>query len=855
MLISNSIFIAGSITGNNGIGPPVNQAAPSLSATPKVGTSLSVSVGSWTNSPTFTYQWKRDGVNISGATSQNYTPVTADYNTALSCTVTATNGSGSASADSNSLTTLPANPLNTVLPVISGTAKVGNTLSTNNGTFTGQGTISYTYQWKRNGSDISGATASNYTLITTDYNTAITVVVTASNTGGSTPATSASTASVLPANPVNTVPPAITGTPAVGQTLSTSNGTWTSQATLSYTYQWRRNGTNISGATSSTYLLVGADDGTTITCAVTATNTGGSTTAISSGIGIGDSTPNLLGEKITTTGLKDVWRVGVSNGCSLNIPTGYNCTWSLIDSETLAEETSSVGVSVLYTFTTAMKAYDLRVVVTKGTLSFERYFKRAVTVFPAIFTQAQANVTWDMDSGGFSGFADLGNVDRQGYKIWATGNGTRSGKNGANTIDFANAITTIKAKSTNENLPIHVIFKSKTPGKQMIIETNGYPYPFNVTECQNILFDGCADDALQYAVKFTFGPGISTAGQSIYLRGIEDDGSTTLANAGKGITLAGFEVDGRGGASNARIGSSCTAQAQNFADSDINYSNYQFNKIWMLRMYIHDMLDESLYLGRTGDTDNYGTLSNVRLYNVICENSGNDSIQFGNCNNVEAHNNVFLNSGLRNNSGQRDGIVINPGCRDVAFYQNLILTAPELMQTQTGTKGRNVEVFSNIFVNRISNPASNIFSQASNNVEGFNDIIIKFFNNTLIIPASATNPPFYMFYNSGMGSTKVNPYISADNLIVAANTTQYGVNGNVSSQANWIVNNYITTNIATPGFVDQANNDFHLTSTSSPAFRARQSFTRIHHMAQYDYEGVKWPMDVSGAYSAYEKMT
>lgn len=81
--------------------------------------------------------------------------------------------------------------------------------------------------------------------------------------------------------PVNTVLPAITGTAKVGQTLTVSNGTWTSTTTPTFTRQWKAAGVNIAGATGATYVPVTGDIGKAITCAVTATNTGGSTTATS----------------------------------------------------------------------------------------------------------------------------------------------------------------------------------------------------------------------------------------------------------------------------------------------------------------------------------------------------------------------------------------------------------------------------------------------------------------------------------------------------------------------------------------------------------------------------------------------
>jgi hypothetical protein len=79
--------------------------------------------------------------------------------------------------------------------------------------------------------------------------------------------------------PVNTVAPAVTGTATVGQTLTTTNGTWSGAPAPTFTYQWQRAGSNIGGATSSTYLLVVADVGNAIRCVVTATNPLGAVSA------------------------------------------------------------------------------------------------------------------------------------------------------------------------------------------------------------------------------------------------------------------------------------------------------------------------------------------------------------------------------------------------------------------------------------------------------------------------------------------------------------------------------------------------------------------------------------------------
>lgn len=84
---------------------------------------------------------------------------------------------------------------------------------------------------------------------------------------------------VAPTQMVNTVAPAVTGTAQVGQTLTTTNGTWTG-ANAVITRNWQKQfGTagynDINGATALTYVPVTADVGATIRCRVCETNGAG----------------------------------------------------------------------------------------------------------------------------------------------------------------------------------------------------------------------------------------------------------------------------------------------------------------------------------------------------------------------------------------------------------------------------------------------------------------------------------------------------------------------------------------------------------------------------------------------------
>lgn len=101
MIFSNIGIIASSRV----ILPPVNTVAPTISGTNVVGNVLTATNGTWTGaSPiTYTYQWRRAGVNIGSATSITYTLVQADAGSNIDCVVTGTNIGGSSTASSNSL--------------------------------------------------------------------------------------------------------------------------------------------------------------------------------------------------------------------------------------------------------------------------------------------------------------------------------------------------------------------------------------------------------------------------------------------------------------------------------------------------------------------------------------------------------------------------------------------------------------------------------------------------------------------------------------------------------------------------------------------------------------------------------
>jgi hypothetical protein len=193
----------------------VNTTPPTISGTAKVGQTVTAGEGTWSNTPTsYAYQWLRCNgggnacVNVANGTQKTYTLVGVDSGNTMRVRVTATNADGSASAQSDKTTavepaTSSAAPKNTGTPTIAGTAKVGQTLTADNGSWTGSPTA-YTYAWQRCDADVAscanvvGATGKTYGVRIDDLGYRLRVSVTARNAKGNATASSAITPIVQP---------------------------------------------------------------------------------------------------------------------------------------------------------------------------------------------------------------------------------------------------------------------------------------------------------------------------------------------------------------------------------------------------------------------------------------------------------------------------------------------------------------------------------------------------------------------------------------------------------------------------------------------------------------------------------
>lgn len=255
---------------------PAATTAPKIAGDPKVGKVLTSTAPVWdTTGVTTTYQWLRAGAAITGATTTTYTVAPEDVGKAISLKATGTKGTATPGvATSSPLTGLIGDaPTVTTAPAISGTPKVGQTLTLSAPVWS-LATVLTTYQWQRNGTAIGGATGTTYDVTVEDVGAGLTAKATGTKTGY-TPgtATTAPVTGLLGDAPTATSPPSIVGAGHIGEQLVANPGAWGTPEPV-FTYQWLRDGAAIAGAITATYTVLASDATHSLSFAVTATRAG-----------------------------------------------------------------------------------------------------------------------------------------------------------------------------------------------------------------------------------------------------------------------------------------------------------------------------------------------------------------------------------------------------------------------------------------------------------------------------------------------------------------------------------------------------------------------------------------------------
>jgi hypothetical protein len=203
---------------------------PSANVTIASGTTQSF-VGTATSTgtaPTFTYAWTfGDGGTASTASASRLYTNTTSANVTYTATFKATDNTGSFATATRSITVTPA-PVTPTAPSITSQPASQTVTAGATATFsvTASGTAPFTYQWRKNGTAISGATAASYTTpATTTADSGATFSVVVSNSVGS--ATSA--------NATLTVNPVVVGTYTeveANNTIATANAVGSSYTAI-----------------------------------------------------------------------------------------------------------------------------------------------------------------------------------------------------------------------------------------------------------------------------------------------------------------------------------------------------------------------------------------------------------------------------------------------------------------------------------------------------------------------------------------------------------------------------------------------------------------------------------------------
>ena len=303
-------------------------------------------------------------------------------------------------------------------PTISGTAQVGQTLTADTSGISdadGLTNVAYSYQWLADDTQIDGATSSTYRLQSSNANKVIDVRVTFIDDAGYEESLTSEASGVVAPNVPATGAPTITGTAQVGETL-TADASGISDAdgltNVTYNYQWLASrDTEIDGATSSTYSLLGSDEGKTIKVRVSFTDDRGHDEALTSEATTAvEARPNSPATGAPTiTGTAQVGETLTANTSSIVDTDGltnavYGYQWIRNDGSSDTDIHDETGSTYTVTSAEAAKAIKVRATFTDDAGNEESVVSEETTPVPAIWTGA-VTVGNDPNGSGATGYS------------------------------------------------------------------------------------------------------------------------------------------------------------------------------------------------------------------------------------------------------------------------------------------------------------------------------------------------------------------------------------------------------------------------------------------------------------------
>ncbi len=276
-------------------------ATPPTSQIANAGTNVTFSVTATGTAP-LSYQWHKDGAVVAGATNGVLSLSGITASSGGNYTVMVSNALGTATSIAAFLTLItPPPPPTIVVPSLTQPPTNRSVAVGANVTFTvvAEGTAPFTYQWRKNGSAIPGATMASFSIATVAVADAGAYSVVVANSAGS--ATSAAATLEVTLSPPTPTAPTIAsaaivhgpGSPpvAIGARVSFSV---TNNGTAPFLYQWFKNGVAIVGASAAPFSIAAVAAADAGSYSVVVTNSAGATTSAAAILEVAAPVPPVI---------------------------------------------------------------------------------------------------------------------------------------------------------------------------------------------------------------------------------------------------------------------------------------------------------------------------------------------------------------------------------------------------------------------------------------------------------------------------------------------------------------------------------------------------------------------------------
>jgi hypothetical protein len=499
-------------------------------------------------------------------------------------------------------------------------------------------------------------------------------------------------------------------------------------------------------------------------------------------------------------------------------------------------------VTVSHTFT-EMGAYDIKIVVQKGSLIFEKNHpldKGIIVSFEDHVEGGAGVTTYDL-------------ATQIGYKLFS---GDNTGKkiiiknSGSSTGYFAFE----GLYSTDPQDPVRILVDS-SGGPCKITAQGSYGIRFN-RGLRNVWFDATRNYSNKYGFEIEFS-GSGGHAQSCFIEA--GDSGTVASTISQNLWLLGIKCTGLSGTAS---DSSSHFKVDTPFNVNLNWNTWVatgtggFEDFHLGHCATYSGDDESIYDGPV-DTTPHPTYISVplvrnRIFGISINGNGGDGAQLG-AGTVDSEFTGIIVTGVgtRNDPSHKNIFQFSSSNIRPAFYGNRGISGPNMLTIATGNTGTGLYIFSNEFncPTADSNGHTNVFIRVDqNSLGGYTNIPVWFVHNTF---NAHENKIFELWNAASTGVTTIMGLRIINNMIIgdgSALTTKFN---NIDDSTWQVQNNTYGTDGAAAGFVDFASGNYMPAALTGSMYGALTSFTPFHYMMDYDIKGYKRPA-VGAARGAYE---